>query len=155
MLLNAVETDNTVLGSDNHIEQILSCQFVAHIRTLKKGIGKRTFSLMQAENLLLNCIFCNQVIYGHFLFLSNAICPVSGLLFYGRIPPRVKVNHLIRTRQVKSQTTRFERNKENSLMPLLELLDHFGTVPQRSRTVQIEIIMDSGCLHFRNCHIQE
>ena len=42
--------------SDNHIEQILNCKFVAHVRTLKKGICKRTFGLMQTENLLLNCI---------------------------------------------------------------------------------------------------
>lgn len=32
--------------SDNHIEQILNCKFVTHVRTLKKGICKRTFGLM-------------------------------------------------------------------------------------------------------------
>ena len=110
---------------------------------------------MQAENLLLNCILSNQVIYSHFLFLANAVCPVSGLLFYGWIPPWVKVNHIIRTGQIKSKPSRFERNKENRLMPILEFFNHFGAIPQWSRTVQIEIIIDSGCLHFSYCHIQE
>ena len=95
------------------------------------------------------------MIYSHFLFLANAVCPVSGLLFYCRIPPWVKVNDIIRTRQIKSKASSLERNKENGLMPRLELLYHFAAIPHRSRAVQIEIIMDSGCLHFSNRHIQE
>ena len=96
---------------------------MTHIRVLKKGIGKRTFGLMQAENLLLNCILSNQVIYSHFLFLANAVCPVGGLLFYGRIPPWVEMYDIVGCGKVEAESTSLAADEEEWHVAMLKLLD--------------------------------
>lgn len=45
------------------------------------------FHLLQFDDLLLNCSFCNQFIHSYHIFLSNAVCAVGCLIFHGNIPP--------------------------------------------------------------------
>ena len=65
--------------------------------------------LLESEDLFLHRVFRNELIYKHFVFLSDAVSPVDGLLFDGGVPPRVEQENIFSPREIKPQTTRFER----------------------------------------------
>ena len=94
---------------------------------------------MQTENLLLDSTLGNKMIYSHILLLSDTVGAVCGLLFYGRVPPRIQMDDIVSACQVQPQTTSLETDKENRTGSMLKVIDHHLSLLYRCTSVQIEM----------------
>ena len=67
---------------------------------------------MQSQNALLNRALGHQLVDKQGLRLANAVGPVGGLVFYGRVPPWVVVDDGIGLRQVQAYASGLQADEE-------------------------------------------
>src|SRR5690606_21168291 len=80
-------------------------------------------------NLLFYGIFCDKLIDKDIAGLSDAVCPVNRLLFYGRVPPRIKNEYVVSLNKVEADTSCLDRDQEQpGILVLTELLHHLVSV---------------------------
>ena len=92
------------------------------VGAFEHGVGKVALGLVKAQDFLLDGVLRDEVIDGDVLSLADAVCTVGSLLFNGRIPLRVEVDNIVGTRQIQSQSTSFQADKEYRTLAVLELL---------------------------------
>ena len=78
------------------------------------------FGLMQRDDFLFDGIGGYDAIDGDGFLLSDAVGAVARLLFDGRVPPRVEMNHIVGGSQVQTQSARLQTDEEERHVPLLE-----------------------------------
>ena len=96
---------------------------------------------MQTQDLLLNGMLRNQPDDRHRTSLSQAVGPVLGLFLYGRIPPRVGDDDIVRRSKIQSQSSCLQAHKEDRTDAGLELRDKHLTFLKRSAAIQIEVVV--------------
>ena len=106
--------------------------------SLKQSICKILLRLMETENLILDGILRNKMIYSHILLLTYTVGTVGRLLLDGRIPPRVKVNHIVRARKIQTKSSCLQTDEKDRTRPSLERCRQLLTLLYRSRALKIE-----------------
>lgn len=106
--------------------------------SLKQSICKILLRLMETENLILDGILRNKMIYSHILLLTYTVGTVGRLLLDGRIPPRVKVNHVVRARKIQTKSSCLQTDEKDRTRPSLERCRQLLTLLYRSRALKIE-----------------
>ena len=76
---------------------------------------------MKAQYFLFDSVLGYQVINSHTILLPDAIGTVGGLLFDGRIPPRVQMDDVIGSRQIQPQSASLQTDEEDGALALLKL----------------------------------
>ena len=79
--------------------------------------------------------------------LSNAVGAVCRLVLNGGVPPRVKVDDIVSSREVQSQAACFEADEEERHVAMLKLLHQPGALLGGGGSVQIEIF-NAPCIKF-------
>ena len=94
---------------------------------------------MQAQNLLLDGVLRDEVVDGDVLPLTDTVGPVGSLLLNGGIPPRVKVYHIVGTREVEPQSASLQTDEEHRATPMLEVLHQLVALAHGYRAIYIEV----------------
>ncbi len=92
---------------------------------------------MKFKDLFLDRVFGNQTINRHRSLLADSMGAVGRLVFDRGIPPRVEVDHVIRTCQIQSGTTRLQRNQEQLTLTPLKRVDPPLAFLGRRRTIEV------------------
>ena len=122
-----------------HLEQLLTCEFMACVGALEYILHQFALLLMQALYLLLYGAGGYEVIHGDTLLLTYAVGTVGGLRLYGRVPPWVHVHHVVGTGEVQAQSTCLQRYEEHRAFACLELLYQSLTLLDRHSAVDVEV----------------
>ena len=69
---------------------------------MEQGIGKVAFGLVQTEDLLLDGVGSDEVIDRDVAMLTDTVGAVGGLLFDGRVPPRVEMDDVVGSGEVEA-----------------------------------------------------
>ncbi len=70
------------------------------------------FALLEVEDLFFNGIFRDEPVDEDRFLLSDAVCPVCGLSFYGGVPPGVQDDDVVGGGEVQSEAPGFECEQE-------------------------------------------
>ena len=70
----------------------------------------------------------DEAVDGDGLVLPDAVGAVGGLVFDGRVPPRVEVHHGVRPREVETDATGFETDQKDRHLFCLKSLHDIGAV---------------------------
>ena len=95
------------------------------------------------------------MIYAYLLFLANAVGSVGGLLFNSRIPPRVQMEYVVGSGKVEPQTSGLEGDEEYPLLSSLKRRHHLLAFAYRGRSVEVEVVSNSGIFHLLARHFKE
>src|SRR5574344_1043569 len=105
----------------------LTSHLCTDIPTLEQGISQILLCLMQLNDFFFYRSCSYQAIDRNGILLSDTICPIRCLLFYCRIPPGVKMYHIICCSKVQAQASRFQANEKQRHITLLELLNQVSS----------------------------
>ena len=94
---------------------------------------------MQIENALLDGVDDDEPIDRHRPALTNAVGAVGGLVLDRRVPPRVEVDDVVCSRQIKACATRLETNQEKIPAPTLERRHALRTLLGGYRAINVLI----------------
>ena len=103
------------------IKQFLFRTRLAHdlVGTLQKSVRNCAFLFMHGENFFFHRAGHDEAVHVHRAFLPVAMCAVGRLILHGGIPPRIKMNNIIRRSQIQAQPPRFKTDEENiAVLPL-------------------------------------
>ena len=76
--------------------------------------------LVQFDDAFLDRVFRHQAVNRDGTQLPHAVGAVRGLVFHGRIPPRIHVDHVIGCRQIDAHAARLQADQENIAFSRLE-----------------------------------
>ena len=62
-------------------------------------LGQLFFRLDQSVDAFLECAHSHHLVDEYLFLLADALGPVGGLVFDGRVPPAIEVDDVIRSRQ--------------------------------------------------------
>ena len=104
---------------------------------------------MEFDDLVLNRSGCNHAINRYRTRLTDPVRPVRRLSFHGGIPPRVHVNHVVRRRQIETESPRFETDEKDVRVPRLKGVNRLLTLLLRHAAGQnfigqIQIVQPFG-----------
>ena len=98
-------------------------KFGGLIGSFKDTRDKVPFVGMQLQDLFFDRILGNQAIDGDGSRLADPVGTVRGLVFDGRVPPRIEMNHVVGPGQIQSRATDLERDQEELSFTALEGID--------------------------------
>lgn len=102
---------------------------------------------MQSQNLLFYRTGRNESIDRYRALLTNAVGAVAGLVFDGRIPPRIQMNHIVGSGEVEAQSSGFQTDEKQRLRARLKLTNQSVALYGAGAAVQIEIV-DAQAVEF-------
>ena len=118
--------------------QIVKRERLRGVLILEQGIGKVAFGLVQTEDLLLDGVGSDEVIDRDVAMLTDTVGAVGGLLFDGRVPPRVEMDDVVGSGEVEAYASRLEGDKEDLRLAMLEALDQLFAFGERRGAVEVE-----------------
>ena len=83
-------------------------------------LARSRFVLVQLDDLFFDGVARHQPVDGHRALLADAVGAVGGLVFDGRVPPRVHVDHVVGGGQVEAQAAGLEADQEEIALAGLE-----------------------------------
>ena len=86
------------------------------------------FAGVQLQNFLLHSAGGDPTIDCHGLCLADSMDAVGGLLFDGRIPPRIRQNDITGGCQIQSRTASLQADQEEVTLSCLEVIDRLHAV---------------------------
>ncbi len=92
----------------------------ACFRTLEEVRGQLALGLVEIQNAFLHAALLNHAVDGDGTLLAYAVCPVRRLVFHGRIPPGVQMNHVVRGRQVDTRAACLQGKQKDVALPALK-----------------------------------
>jgi hypothetical protein len=120
------------------LEQLLVVHFrEQHFATLDNVSGQVRFLLDQLVDLFLDRAPTDEFMNENISFLADAKGSVGCLVFDGRVPPAIEVNHLRGGREIQPRASGFER-KDKEWWPTftLKILNELPALGYRRATVQ-------------------
>ena len=95
--------------------------------SVEDGLHHLFLLILKRENLFLDRAPRNKFVTGDNVLLPDPVGPVGGLRFDCRVPPRVEVDHSIRSSEIQADSSSFQLDQEDGSIPLLKLFDHLST----------------------------
>jgi hypothetical protein len=123
----------------DHGDQVGGGKFRGGLSPVENPCDEIPFGVVQLEDFLLDGTLRDDAIDDDRFGLSDAVRPVGGLIFHGRIPPRVHVDDVIGGGQIQSGTARFERDEECGSVSILECIDFASPLVGGGRAVEVLI----------------
>ena len=84
-------------------------------------VDDKTLLLLKLQNPLFDRILRYEFHDTHLLLLSDTVGAVRSLVLYGRVPPRVEMDHGIRTCEIEACSTGMQGYQKNRNVALVEL----------------------------------
>src|SRR3954471_14431221 len=129
----------------DQVEQLLLAQASARFRPLQELGREVAFIAVQPHDPLLNAVLHDQPVDRHRPLLANPMRPVRSLVLHRRVPPGVKVDHVVRRRQVQPSAPRAQADQEQLRPARLERRDPARALGSRGAAVEI-LVADSVCV---------
>ena len=92
---------------------------------------------MKCQDLFFDRTTRDDAIDHHRLVLSESVRSVRRLIFYRWVPPRVHMDNVVCCGQVQTGSSGLQRNQEDRVIAVLEIIDTLLSFQCRSRTVQV------------------
>ena len=86
------------------------------------------FPLLELVDAVLDGSVADQLVDEDGLVLADAVCAVGGLVFGGRIPPRVVVDDAVGGGEVETGATGFQGNEEDGDVLVLEAVNEAAPI---------------------------
>ena len=130
-------------GRRDQVEQVLLAKTGCSLRSREEFIRKFPLFPVQFHDLLLDGSPDDQAVDGHGPLLPDAVRPVRSLVLDSGIPPRVKVNDVVRRGEIEAGTTGLEADQEQISLTRLKRSDPLLAL--RWRRGPVEILVSDVC----------
>ena len=99
-------------------------------------LGKVFLALDHRVDLLLECVLGNETVNHHVFVLADTVGTVGGLSLDGRVPPKIKMNHVRGCGQIKAGSGGLQGKNEYLVLPaVLETGHHLVALLDRAASV--------------------
>lgn len=144
-LLEKLNHPGNVLGDYRlsllrQFQQLILGQFGAHIFAIQQRVSQRFLRFVQLDDLLFDRSFSDKPVNGDGILLPDAVSAVGSLLLNGGFSPRVEMNDIIGCREVQTQSSSLQTDKEERHIAGLKPFDKLGALLGRCSPVEVEIV---------------